>query len=117
MTGTLVACCRETVSESVEQPAPELFPGEIDGVPVFWSDVGGPVSAGLLFRVGWSDEALSGRGLTHLVEHLALTHLGVDTPYVRNGFTEPATTRFVMSGTPEQAVEFLHGVCRALTDL
>ena len=39
---------------------------EVDGVPVFWADAPGRGAAGLLFRVGRTDESLAGAGVTHL---------------------------------------------------
>ena len=45
----------------------------IDGIPVILAPGRDPrVTAGLAFRVGWADETLPTRGITHLVEHLAL---------------------------------------------
>jgi zinc protease len=105
-----------TASEPQPQP-PDVSWAEIDGLPVLWSDLPERIVACLLFRVGWADEPLAMRGLTHLVEHLALTRGGDDLTYERNGFTTATLTGFVMSGTGEQAVEFLQGVVSGLTDL
>jgi len=55
-----------------------------DGVPVVWSALDGPVHARLTFRVGTCDEALTQRGITHIVEHLALSGLGSQA-YQYNG--------------------------------
>jgi hypothetical protein len=38
----------------------------------------GPLSAGLVFRVGQADETLAWSGITHMVEHLALFRHGCD---------------------------------------
>lgn len=38
--------------------AVELHETEVDGVPLVWSDVAGPLRAGLLFRVSQADERL-----------------------------------------------------------
>jgi hypothetical protein len=105
------------VTASAQPQPPEVTRAEIDGVPVLWSDLPDRVAACLLFRVGWADEPLARRGLTHLVEHLALTRGGGEPAYERNGFTTATLTGFVMTGTLEQAVDFLHGVVRGLTDL
>ena len=48
---------------------------EIAGLPAFVGNAPGPVTAGFVFRVGQADETLATRGLTHLVEHLALGHV------------------------------------------
>jgi predicted Zn-dependent peptidase len=105
------------VTAAAEPQPPDVTWAEIDGLPVLWSELPERVVACLLFRVGWADEPLARRGLTHLVEHLALTRGGDDPSYERNGFTTATMTGFVMSGALEQAVEFLQGVVRGLTDL
>jgi hypothetical protein len=48
--------------------AVELHDTEVDGIPVVWSEVPGPLRAGLLFRVGQADERLVERGVTHLAD-------------------------------------------------
>ncbi|MEU8776762.1 insulinase family protein [Streptomyces sp. NPDC048606] len=76
----------------------------------------GPVSAGLLFRVGRADETLATSGITHLVEHLALHRHGPgDLHY--NGATAAVYTHFHVTGTRADVVEYLGGVCAALRDL
>ena len=50
---------------------------EVDGVPVFWADGPGNAVGQLVFRVGQADEPLPLRGMTHLIEHLALASLGL----------------------------------------
>jgi hypothetical protein len=105
------------VTASATPEPPQLTWTEIDGVPVVWSDLPEPVVACLLFRVGWADEPLAWRGLTHLVEHLTLTRPDSGPAYERNGFTGAVTTRFVMTGTLEQAAGYLGSVCGSLTDL
>jgi hypothetical protein len=56
----------------------EFERSRVDGVPVFWTESGDEMLAGLVFRVGRADESLARGGITHLVEHLALYPLGVD---------------------------------------
>ncbi|MEV6952819.1 insulinase family protein [Streptomyces sp. NPDC051183] len=76
----------------------------------------GPVTAGLLFRVGRADETLATSGITHLVEHLALHRHGVgDLHY--NGATAATYTHFHVTGSPADVVEYLNGVCASLRDL
>ena len=53
-------------------PFQEPLRTEVDGVPVWFTDVPGPCMGGVLFRVGRQDETLSTHGITHAVEHLAL---------------------------------------------
>ena len=108
---------QEALTEPVPPQPPEIHWTEIGGLPMVWVDVEEPTAAGLLFRVGWTDEPLHMRGLTHLVEHLALTSLGVDEPYPGNAFTSATMTGFAMNGTPEQVVDFLERVTSGLRDL
>jgi predicted Zn-dependent peptidase len=88
----------------------------IDGVPVLFSPRPGPLSAGLVFRVGQADEILPNRGITHLVEHLALHHHGL-SDYHYNGSTGQAYTDFSMSGSDSDVVAYLNGVCDTLLNL
>ncbi|CAN5503465.1 hypothetical protein BH10ACT4_BH10ACT4_07340 [soil metagenome] len=88
----------------------------VDGVPVIHIGAPGPVRAGLVFRVGSADEALPQRGLTHLIEHLAL-YGQLNPVETRNGSTGSTITQFIMSGTEEQAVAYLNHVCGALREL
>ncbi|MBT2467655.1 hypothetical protein J7E97_07175 [Streptomyces sp. ISL-66] len=77
----------------------------------------GPVTAGLLFRVGRADETLATSGITHLVEHLALhRHVPPGDPH-HDGATAPAHTGFQVTGTPAEVVAYLNGVCASLRDL
>jgi zinc protease len=48
----------------------------VDGVPVYSHDASTALpSIALIFRVGFVDERFGQRGITHLVEHLALHNL------------------------------------------
>lgn len=89
---------------------------DVDGVPTLLAKTTGPMRAGLVFRVGRADETLATAGVTHLVEHLALHRHGV-ADYHYNGTTGVTTTSFLIQGTSEAIVEFLHGVCASLRDL
>lgn len=89
---------------------------EIDGVPVFWADVKGPLRAGLTFRAGLVDERFVQAGWTHAIEHLALSPLGV-RPHAYNGSVDLTTTRFVTSGSAQDVVTTLNTVCASLRDL
>jgi zinc protease len=90
----------------------------VDGVPVLTSPVPGPMHAMLVFRVGPLDETLPTHGITHLVEHLALSPLmqGVEGRRV-NGMVQPLRTRFTATGTVDEIVEFLGQVTQNLSDL
>lgn len=88
----------------------------VDGVTVVRSAAAGPIAAGLMFRVGIADEPLAHRGITHLVEHLALHRHDVLAEH-KNGHVLSVTTHFVVSGSEAQVVDFLNGVCAGLRDL
>jgi zinc protease len=88
----------------------------VDGVPTLLAPTTGPAHAGLAFRVGFADEPLHRRGITHLIEHLALHHVGV-ADYHYNGATGVEYTFFHMQGSAEEIARFLTGVCAALRDL
>lgn len=91
--------------------------GMVDGVRVVIAAGDDPtVTAGIMFHVGQGDETLATRGLTHLVEHLAL--YGLDLPDVHhNGTTDDSVTHFYAHGTAEEVAAFLKTVCRNLSDL
>ncbi|MEV6632961.1 insulinase family protein [Actinoplanes sp. NPDC051470] len=89
---------------------------EIDGIPAMVGPTTGPMHAGLAFRVGQADETLARRGITHLVEHLALHTFGVADHHY-NGTTTPEFTYFHTQGTADEIAAFLAGVCRSLRDL
>lgn len=88
----------------------------LDGVPLLHAVRSGPTSVNLSFRVGQSDEKLAQRGLTHLVEHLALFPLGIRDHHA-NGQTGLSITNFQASGDADDVVTFLAQVTRALSDL
>ncbi|MER5931680.1 insulinase family protein [Streptomyces sp. NPDC002054] len=88
----------------------------VNGIRTVLAPRPGPVEAGLLFRVGVADETLPVRGITHLVEHLALYRHGLSDLHY-NGATASTYTHFHVTGTPAEVVEYLNGVCTALRDL
>jgi zinc protease len=94
---------------------------EVGGVPVFSLDVPGPMRAMLAFRVGAVDETLPTRGITHLVEHLAMYPLmqaGSRHAQDRlNARVEPVRTRFFAAGSAEEIKAFLADLCQSLTNL
>ncbi|MBB4680429.1 insulinase family protein [Crossiella cryophila] len=89
---------------------------EIDGVPVFWSEHEGELTAGLVFRVGHADERLARRGITHLVEHLALHQAGARHDQ-SNGSVDATLTTFLTHGDAEHVRDFFASLCAALADL
>ncbi|AEV81761.1 peptidase [Actinoplanes sp. SE50] len=89
---------------------------EIGGIPALLAPATGPMHAGLVFRVGHADEPLAKRGITHLIEHLALFSFGV-ADYHYNGATGVEYTYFHMQGAEADIVTFLNGVCAGLREL
>lgn len=89
---------------------------DIDGVPTVYAHKNGPTAAGLTFRVGQADETLARRGITHLIEHLALHSLGL-TDYHSNGATALTLTHFYLDGTETDVVRFIDSVCSSLERL
>ena len=86
------------------------------GIPVHWVDLPGPFVAALAFRVGVADERLPQRGITHLVEHVALSTLGRrEHPF--NGCVDATTTVFGAEGERDEVLEFLRLVAGALREL
>lgn len=89
---------------------------EVDGVPAVLTPVTGDMHAGLVFRVGVADEPLVRRGITHLVEHLAVHGLGEPGGHT-NSTTGVEHTFFHVRGSAEHIAAFLNRVCAALRDL
>ena len=88
----------------------------VDNVPVLWVKAPGLKRLVLSFRVGYADEALSDRGLSHICEHLALRQFRDET-FAFNGFVDATRTAFLAQGTDKQLVHFARGVTEALSDL
>jgi hypothetical protein len=88
----------------------------IDGVPTFWIEAEGPCYAGLVFRVGQADETVSTRGVSHLVEHLAMGTVG-EPPYGCNAAVGMSTATFWARGSAEEIGSFLQTVCAGLSNL
>ncbi len=90
---------------------------ELDGVPIYWADCPtGPLTASLGFRVGRVDEELRFAGITHLVEHLVMSTLGMPE-YEHNAVVEDKRTLFYATGSAEDVIAFLHAVVDGLTHL
>jgi zinc protease len=89
----------------------------VDGVPVFWTEAGEEMLAGLMFRVGRADESLARGGITHMIEHLALYPVGVEAARHYNGQVDAVTTTFLKRGSAEEIAEFFRAVCASLRQL
>ncbi|MBH5334739.1 insulinase family protein [Streptomyces pactum] len=88
----------------------------IDGVTVLWTQAPGPLEAALVFGCGLSDESFRHLGVTHLVEHLAMSTLP-RLHHEHNASVTLSLTEFTASGSPAQVTEFLVRVCEALSAL
>jgi zinc protease len=74
--------------------------------------------AALVFRVGVADETAATRGVTHLVEHLAMP-VGVfrHMPAACNAVVDMTRTTFFADGEPHDVTAFLAGVIERLANL
>jgi zinc protease len=95
---------------------PPIQRTEVDGVTTLWMDEPGPMVAALCFRVGRSDEPTPMGGISHIVEHLALSGLGIQD-YDHNGFVEGHQTVFTSVGRPDEIKDFLESVAHGLVNL
>ncbi len=89
---------------------------DVDGVPVLWAEAPGPLAASLTFRVGLRDETFVRMGITHLVEHLAMSKLA-KRHLSYNASVDVSRTIFTASGRPEFVVAFLADLCASLREL
>ncbi|MFN3215194.1 MAG: insulinase family protein [Acidimicrobiales bacterium] len=89
---------------------------DIDGVAVLWADRGEPYTGSLTFGVGRRDETFVTGGITHLVEHLAMSALA-PSHLDRNASVDDGVTRFTATGKPEAVGQFLSEVASVLADL
>jgi hypothetical protein len=90
---------------------------ETDGVAtILHPGRDGLLAAQLTFAVGAANEPLALRGVTHVIEHLAM-FAARDTPVEINAEVDLETTNFYASGTPDRVVRFLRDVCTALGEL
>jgi zinc protease len=89
---------------------------EVDGVPAYWAESDDDERGVFLtFRVGVADEQLAFRGITHVVEHLAMYSVGGPV-HASNGQVDAVTTVFGTLGDTDIA-GFVTGICRALRAL
>ena len=79
--------------ESAAPALPTIHRTEVDGVPLLWADAPGQPVFALQARVGRSDERPHEGGLTHLVEHLAMSTLG-QPRYDHNAWVDGTRTVF-----------------------
>lgn len=95
---------------------PTINRTEVDGIPTFWVDGPRPFTAALIFRVGLFDETMRERGITHLVEHLAMSGVR-DVEVDMNAFVDDHLTAFWGWGEPGRVGRYLSRLCSSLHDL
>ena len=95
---------------------PQVHETRLDGVRTVWVDAAAPFTAQLMFRVGVIDEELATRGITHLVEHLALAPLR-DVAHPYNGMVTLDHTAFWAAGSTGDVIAFLREVSLNLRHL
>lgn len=88
---------------------------EVDGVPVFWKE-GNLYTAVLLFAVGRRDETFVSGGITHLIEHLAMSSLP-KSHLDCNASVSESFTSFTATGRPEAVGDFISRIAQILGDL
>ncbi|MGV8973680.1 MAG: hypothetical protein ACOH10_15275 [Rhodoglobus sp.] len=89
---------------------------DFDGLTVLFASDPAPFSAALQFAVGRRDEAFLTGGITHLIEHLAMS--GVGRPMLEcNGHVQLGLTTFTATGHTEGVVEVLGRIVAALPAL
>ena len=84
----------------------------VDGVPAYLGDQPGPVTAGIVFRVGSADESLLDHGVAALVAELAA--IDIEGMY---WIVHETSTIFYTTGTAADVKQSLTSVCAALRGL
>lgn len=99
-----------------DSPAPIRF-GTLAGIRTVAVPGAGPFRATLTFRVGRTDESFATGGITHFVEHLALSGPISSDDVEHNGYVDPTTTAFWASGERERVLAHLQRVVHNLAKL
>jgi hypothetical protein len=86
---------------------------QVDGIPTFWAPAPGQFTAALQFRVGAADETLPFRGITHLIEHLAL-FASASRSDEANGFVDAERCVFYARGERDEVLDWLRRCSEAL---
>lgn len=86
------------------------------GVTTYWRESVEPFTAALTFRVGHADETLLSGGITHTVEHLAMSAVS-RRRLEANAFVDPLRTAFFATGDKARVLGFLTSICEALGNL
>jgi zinc protease len=89
---------------------------QVDGITTFWAPAPGPFTVSLQFRVGVADETLPTRGITHLIEHLAL-FASASRSDEANGFVDGDRCVLYARGERDEVLAWLRRCSEALADL
>jgi hypothetical protein len=101
---------------TMQSGVPPVHEENRGGLPLFWVEGPPPLTAALAFRVGFWDESLLNRGITHLVEHLALHPLR-DREHTFNGLVGGTAMTFWASGSDQEVVDFFAELAERLQSL
>lgn len=93
---------------------PELL--DLDGIPCLFERHEGPTFGCLVFRVGWADETPESRGITHLIEHLALGPSLLE-PASGSGEVRPLSCGLRVHGDVEDCERSLEAIAARLAEL
>lgn len=85
------------------------------GVPVYWTVTPNPCLATVLFRVGHCDETFLTSGITHVVEHLAMSRISM-RDLESNAWVDSLRCGFYAEGEENRVREFVSAVFGALAD-
>jgi zinc protease len=89
---------------------------QVDGITTFWAPAPGPFTVSLQFRVGLADETLPTRGITHVIEHLALFASATRSDEA-NGFVDGDRCVLYARGERDEVLAWLRRCTEALADL
>ena len=79
------------------------------GVTTYYRSSSEPFTASLMFRVGRVDESLMNSGITHTVEHLAMSTVPMRRVEA-NAFVDPLRTGFYARGDQDRVLRMINAV-------
>lgn len=95
---------------------PPVSVHQINGIPVYRSDIATPFTGTLTFGVGRRDETAKTAGIAHLLEHLIMLRVGKVT-VAHNATTDDETVSFFAQGDAQLVTDFLNRVGSAVRTL
>lgn len=91
--------------------------GTLEGITTLWTASEGPTTATLMFRVGACDESLPVAGISHFVEHMAISAANPPRDLQHNGQVDATTTTFWATGANDRVFAHIAEIANALGDL